>query len=479
MNPYFTGEVYWRPEPTLFFGQLASLERTRRGKLRLTFDALPKHWTIQSLRQDGGRELSPEYISSTLERMPFFHLKFTLDPRGVSSSMRSSIQSLLNGLRGNRHVLGRWFEISFKPTPLGIGVCYSSVSDNGTKGFIALIDPAPPELASHFSKFTPAVIKVNPGDVELNNALSGVPVPEAMAVLDVGQASSNVMLNDRGRPILYFDVGRVLKGHGIAASPRFGFCVCRPSGDPIPVLLSHWHDDHFIGTRYDADLFKCIWITPPAVTNKEMSYQNGILREKTKVLELPRDPFTFTFGAKNCYTLTKSEGNVNSPNQSGHALMVKSKGRYWLLPGDANYKDIGPAKNKKFTAVVASHHGGKFHGKEVPERASGYARLVYSYGPNNSHRHPAAASVVRHDTQWSHGSWNGAARPGEMEPGKECDVRATAVHGRLATPSRPAIATKHAGSVAVGWNDAPDVSKTSVLAKPCPTCKKSFHIRQS
>lgn len=479
MNPYFLGETHREPLPNLFLGQLASLERIGWGRLRFRFDAIPQQWVQQSFQQNGERELGPGEISDTLEKMPLFRLEFTLSPHKAGPSMNRSIESLAGALRSRGDALGSWFEIDFRSSPRGNGACYSSVADAGTQGYLFLIDPAPRDLILYLNKFTPTVTKVSPTGPELQKALGSIPTPDAMAVLDVGQGSANVMLNHKGRPLLYFDAGRVIRSTVATPPPGFGFCICSQDDNPVPVLLSHWHEDHFNGTESDPDLLKCTWITPTAVTIAQKAFQNGVLFEKSKVLELPRAAFTFDFGANKNYTLTKSDRNVNSPNQSGHVLMVERSDRRWLLPADASYKDVVPARGLEFAAVVASHHGGKFYGKKVPNRASDYARLVYSFGPLNSYDHPTAASVALHETAWDHGSWKGATPPGGTAPGDDCHVRATAVHGKDATPTTPAVATAHAGSVAIGWNGPPDVSPGSVLADPCPTCTKSFHIRQS
>lgn len=466
MNPFFLGESRPTDTPRFLVGQLASLRMERRGRARVTLDAIPIPWIDQHWIQSDGRLPDAEEASRFLEEAPFFQFNAHLGRRETRRLFRLLDSSWEPDAAPPEGVLGEWLVFTFDTPARRNAVCYSSASDSGTRGFLTLINPAPANLILYLNAFTPSVTKVLPSDPQLHAVIGNIPPPYAMAVLDVGQGSSNVMLSENGRPLFYFDAGRGTGGNWGTTPAGLEFCTCGPDGNPVPVFLSHWHSDHFLGTASDPDLLKCTWITPPAVTTKQMAYQNGLLFGGAKVLELQNNPpFILQFGTPGSYTLVACTGSPNDPNESGHALMVEWQDRRWLLPADASYKNISLASDQDFTAVVATHHGGKFTGPFVPDRASGYARLVYSFGPNNSHGHPSALSVFDHAAQWSHGNWNVAPPPGYVPPG--WDVRATAVHG---------IVPNHSGGVAVGWLAPPPIPG---LAAPCPTCAKSLNIQQN
>ena len=475
MNPYFLGEAERDDKPMELLGQLSSVVFAGVGGVRVALDALPLRWA-EDLWETHDGELDAERVSRFFETAPFRHLKFTLNWTCLQDLLIPSLRGPRSPSAVSAGLLGRWIAVKFDPSPYGQAVSYSSVSDSGTLGFVTIIDLAPRHLIRYLNQFTPLVTHVTPTHPDLQNAIGSLPAPHAMAVLDVGQGSANVMLSEQGRPIFYFDAGQGI-GRNLRTTPAgLRFCTCTKDKEPVPVMISHWHEDHFAGTKSDPDLLKCTWITPPATTARLMSFQNGILAEGSKVLEMESDFLDFSFGSSGSYTLSKSKGDPNNPNESGHALMVTVGNKHWLLPADASYKNIELVEDRKFTAVVATHHGGWSNTTVIPDRAPRYARLVYSFGPDNSHGHPNPSSVDDHRKKWSHGNWKSPATIGVTTPGPAGRTRATAVNGVSAVPGPT---SPHAGSVAIGWKGPPDVSPGGVLADPCPTCTKSFHIRQS
>lgn len=475
MNPYFLGEAKPLSKHNWFLGQIASLERYGRHRVRVALDAIPLRWAQELWQSTGGdAELSPERISSFFETAPFFKIKTTLD----RESSRSLLDLLLYKASSSEApaplgFLGQWVRVHFEVRRRGNAICYSSVADTGTAGSVYLLDPAPQDVVRYLNTFKPPVKVVTHDDPELLDELDKIRPPHAMAVLDVGQGSANVMLDELGKPLLYFDAGRGTLANFGTAPAGLKFCVCSHDNNPLPVLLSHWHEDHYLGTLSDPDLLMCTWYTPPAATLQHMAFQNSILLAGSKVYQLlPAFP-NFQFGTSGSYTLAKCTGNVNNPNEVGHALKVEQQDRRWLLPADASYTNIPLPSEEDFTAVVASHHGGRFKKNFVPNRSPGYARMVYSFGPSNSYKHPKAASVTKHAIKWNHSNWKGAAKPGVTPPSTASDVRATAIHGVLPLPG---VLPIHAGAVAVGWQGPPSIA---ALTGPCPTCGKSFNILQN
>ncbi|MBB3759551.1 hypothetical protein [Xanthomonas arboricola] len=477
MNPYFLDDTLPTPTPRVLLGHLASMETIGRRQLRLSFDAIPYRWALHSWRQYGDVEPEPEYVSRFFEEVPLFHLDVM-----VRGFIERELVEVVTDLappdrRAEGTIVGRWIGLRFRPTPAGDAISYSSITDAGTTGFLRLAHLPEPPLIEHLNRLRPEVTHVNADHWALRAVLDSIPRPHAMAVLDVGQASSNVMLGETGRPLLYFDVGRAIGANAWTTPATLKFCTCPNNKSRAPVLISHWHEDHYTATSLDPDLVKCTWIVPHTVNPAHMAFQNGILVAGSQVLQLPPVFADLKFGTSGSYTLTQCTGTGNNLNNRGNALMVDWRGLNWLLPGDASYKYISLVKDREFTAVVATHHGGFFAGNTVPTRAPGYARLVYSFGHNNvfgTAMHPLPASVAKHKTQWNHGNWIPALPPGLVSPGVAGDVRATAVHGVMLFPG--IAPPTHSGAVAIGWQGPPALAG---LAAPCPTCGKSFNIQQT
>ncbi len=76
-----------------------------------------------------------------------------------------------------------------------------------------------------------------------------------------------------------------------------------------------------------------------------------------------------------------------------------------LLPGDAGHNDIPSlASGKAIAGLVAAHHGGRSAGSPPIRPVGGVPRLVFSYGHNNSYKHPLQNSLQDLiDSQWQIG----------------------------------------------------------------------------
>ncbi|WP_219842228.1 hypothetical protein, partial [Xanthomonas arboricola] len=367
-----------------------------------------------------------------------------------------------------RPSLGQWFELLFYESPFGNDRGYASSTVSGVRGYLELIPSAEHELTGLLDLIVPEVTPVTSSSPQLLDTLSSIECPAVLAVLDVGQGSANVMQNERCEPLLYFDVGRGVRADTATTQLPLEFCICGPRGTHPPVLISHWHEDHYEGANDDTDLYLCTWITPQALTLKHKSIQQNALNQGSTVLELLPGFPDFQFGATSNFTLTYCTGPATNLNHCGHALLVEREDKNWLLPADAAYKFICFAMDRAFTAVAATHHGAKFSGS-APLKAGGYARLVYSFGPDNSYKHPKTSSISKHTGKfWNHGFVGGWPAPiGALPPVPNGEVRSTAAH---------APASLHLGSVVIGWNAPPPLA---VPAYQSPGCGKSFNILQN
>lgn len=275
---------------------------------------------------------------------------------------------------------------------------------------------------------------------------------EALVCFDIGQGLASALVCRCGMPIYYFDVGCGSGRNAPTAPPRVDFCTC----DTPPIILSHWDTDHWAGAKKQPALHARTWIVPrQTISTTHTLLGNDILKAKGSILVVGHGapPITWSGSAQD-YDLRRCTGTGR--NGSGLALVVTDHktNRAWVLTGDAGYDLLAQPRPPDIAAMVAPHHGADMGPSSLPFSRSPqtYARLMYSFGPDNAHgpskppvRHPVAAAVSAHATAlWSHGSW--ASPPATCLAG--ADVLATATHG--ATHLQGAGATWAGGTPSLG-----------------------------
>lgn len=255
---------------------------------------------------------------------------------------------------------------------------------------------------------------------------------EALVCFDIGQGLASALVCRCGLPIYYFDVGCGSGRNAPTAPPRVDFCTC----DRPPIILSHWDTDHWAGAKKQHALHGRTWIVPrQTISTTHTILANDILKAKGNILLVGHGapPILWGSGAQ-AYDLRRCTGMGR--NGSGLALVVTDQktNRAWVLTGDAGYDLLAQPTPSDIAAMVAPHHGADMGTSSLPFSRStqAYARLIYSFGPNNAHgpgkppvRHPVAAAVAAHaSANWSHGSWT--SPPATCLAG--ADVLATATH---------------------------------------------------
>lgn len=269
---------------------------------------------------------------------------------------------------------------------------------------------------------------------------------EQLIMFDIGQGSATALVCQCGRLVTYFDVGCGVYRNTKSRPNSIKFCT----HEPPRVILSHWDADHWAAATVDRRLLSMTWIAPrQSIGAKHKTFGNDILRAGGRLLIVPPTiPLLRWGGAGQTLELRRCTGTDR--NCSGLALVVEDHAsqRGWLLPGDAAYNFVPGTLPVDLAAVVVPHHGADMGAASTPPSApSGYARLLYSFGPSNAHgrtgiRHPTGAAVAAHGTAgWSHGAW--APPPPAMSPAGQ-PVLATASH--LST---------HEQGIVVGWSGAP------------------------
>jgi hypothetical protein len=235
------------------------------------------------------------------------------------------------------------------------------------------------------------------------------------------------------------------------------------------VILSHWDTDHWAGETTDTLAAQATWVAPQQrkLGPTHHAFAGRILASGGTLLIWGAPAGTVrTHSIAPGQTLTLARCTGNSRNGSGIAGLVQAAnlGQSWLLTGDAGYHELGLTVPGQLSTVVVPHHGADMGSKSVPPaRPSGYTRLVYTFGPGNTHgrtkiSHPTSAAVSYHHSQgWSHGAWS-LATPALVVAGG--DVLATAENPSAASGGR------HLDSTASGWFAPPAVPYSTI---PCAT----------
>lgn len=213
---------------------------------------------------------------------------------------------------------------------------------------------------------------------------------EGVLVYDVGQGNCNALLSDN-LPLIYFDFGGGCGSHRKTFPGTLrSFCL---KSKP-PVILSHWHEDHWSSAERDSRVIYHNWIVPRQTIGLRARKLAYLIGKHGRLLIWPNKTPYRNFGA---IEIAQCTGTLF--NDSGLALTIASNevdDEYLLLPGDAHYAHIPNATKRKFRGIVASHHGGVIRVPGIPAPSSTHHRICYSYGKPNSHNHPNKNTVSAH-----------------------------------------------------------------------------------
>lgn len=269
-------------------------------------------------------------------------------------------------------------------------------------------------------------------------------------VFDVGQGSANGFVED-GPVTLFHDLGCGAYANAKTAPSNTVACHSRDA----PIVLSHWDTDHWAGARRFAppaipDAFlKRIWVAPfdPTVGVTHVAFALDILAAggALKILSSASGP-TAWMPIKGGRQMRLIKGSGYKRNDSGLALEVRdSSNRRWLATGDVDYEHLSGHLNERYVAIAVPHHGAATSPAASPPKPElGYARLVYSFGRDNTYGHPKQGCISSHGLNgWGHGVWNGTS----------CGPSASAAHVRSTGCNAPGAG--HLGGVIIGWTGAP------------------------
>ena len=276
---------------------------------------------------------------------------------------------------------------------------------------------------------------------------------------DVGQGSANGFVSDDGPVYLFHDIG--CGAYANAKTCPGGLVLCHTR--PAPIVLSHWDTDHWAGACRFAPLgnptafLKRTWFVPfdATIGPTHITFATSILNAGGSIVVLPPGAWQSPWlPLADNRSLRLLRGNGSTRNCSGVALEVRDgEQRRWLLTGDVEYQYLTPHLARDYVGMSVPHHGAVVKDPSaIPLPSAPYARLIYSFGHDNSYRHPRQSCLTAHQLQgWDHDQW-------VMHP----DASVVAQGEVLATACNLA-GTAHLGSIAVGWVAQPPPS-------PGPPC---------
>jgi hypothetical protein len=226
---------------------------------------------------------------------------------------------------------------------------------------------------------------------EIENALGPSSTFDEIAVYDVGQGSANGLISNQ-EVVCYFDFGGGAAPNTFTFPPALAsFCQCnRP-----PIILSHWDHDHWSSEGRDTRVHTQTWIVPRQASNstKRAPHHSSLIKAIQaaggSILVWPSGLSTKRIGQLEISLCTGSSKNTSGLSLEVHPPSGVSA-RPVLMPADAGYDDLRvvPASGQH-DAILCPHHGGLSNSPNIPKPPSGpYQRLIYSYGPKNTYKHP-------------------------------------------------------------------------------------------
>ena len=276
------------------------------------------------------------------------------------------------------------------------------------------------------------------------------------AAYDVGQGSANGLLRSNGQVTLFHDIGCGVYRN--ASTRPINLVLC--NSYEAPIILSHWDTDHWAGARCFAPsskpnaFLRRTWVAPHdlSVGPRHIAFASSIHAAGGKlILVHPGAMKSQTYFLSDGRLLSLIRGAGGDRNGSGIAMeIIDFPGCWqrWLMTGDVSYEHLAPHICKSYVAMSVPHHGANLDASApVPSPAGTKvdARLIYSFGANNSFGHPKEGCVIKHEQAgWRHLGW----RP-------QSKIATDIASGNVAGTACHYPGPNHLGAILVGWNGTP------------------------
>lgn len=212
-------------------------------------------------------------------------------------------------------------------------------------------------------------------------------------VHNVGQGLAT-SLEYNGARILYFDFGIACRRNIKTLPPHVDLTIAE---DGV-IILSHTDEDHWCGFRKEPLGLSATWIIP-------RQHSKVLFSKAVAAILLNHGKVYYNPGHLHCHDLMVANASstlcpVRKPSdfhQTGYAMYLHGKDpdgapRNIAISGDQDYDYQPQAQLHGLHLLVACHHGGEYSWNSrcsLPSPANESSLIVYSYGVNNSYKHPS------------------------------------------------------------------------------------------
>jgi hypothetical protein len=460
MNPHFGSDPREYPDriPARAYARVDSVEENDAGEIIVGLDAVsarsadslleqrsPDDWSEQWRGvQHGGREADRSGLLGDFEKFELYQVEVVTSPGAAAGLLAQSDDGWLS-FSLNRQAGGN--------LPATV---YPGLFAPGQAASVTQISPPPPATASLLS----AAFSMKGWPIATHAQIERLlqrGQAHTWAAYDVGQGSANGLLDNFGRMSLLHDIGCGVYANAKTRPAHLELCTSVDA----PIVLSHWDTDHWGGARYLAPAANRTafltrdWIVPfdTTIGPRHAAFAASILAAQGRLHVTAPGPWqTAWVTLSDGRTVRLLRGSGSDRNGSGMVMEVHdpkgSRGR-WLLTGDVDYQFVQSHLAQTYTAMSVPHHGAASkHASPAPFPSPTYARLVYSFGHDNTYGHPTSACMSAHiGTGWDHGNW---APPLDATVVATGHVLATACN----SPGQP-----HLESISIGWSKPPLVPR--------------------
>ena len=217
--------------------------------------------------------------------------------------------------------------------------------------------------------------------------LDTVEKPRYVGVYNVGQGNCTALCDKDGIPLLYIDFGGGEGANKSTYPSNIKFCFLKKP----TVLLSHWDRDHWVSKNFEPKSLNSKWIVPRQKLGlshlklaKDLYIRGNLVVYPDNIQSIISD----------IGILIKNTGTDRNSSGLTFISSIKSRnGPYiTLFPGDSKYKSIPGVYHFKYDGLIATHHGGHYKNNLSP-KSNIFSQIAYSYGTNNTHRHPSKITI--------------------------------------------------------------------------------------
>lgn len=332
--------------------------------------------------------------SEILDEINTFHLEVLID---------KNVEKEFKDLTRRRPREGQWYRIKLKEQGEIPTYIYSSINaDEGNERFISDI-----EFINGNSKFGRSILdaislyRFDSTDEEINedtvakkieSVINNIEKPSLVKVFNVGQGACNALCDFEESPLMYFDFGKGITSNLYNFPNSYTFCF---KNNP-PIVLSHWHKDHWAsGEKFDYSL-NTPWIVPRQRIGTSHLKLAKKLNDRGNLHIWPDNLYRIPFFGG--YIMKNTGNNMNNSGLSLFSSMTDCNNCFFesLLPGDCEYRYV-PFSSVSLNGLVATHHGGKYMSGNTPQSTKHSHHIAYSYGNQNTYNHPSTHSINKHE----------------------------------------------------------------------------------